>query len=58
MITLLFTCTLIQDGCTALRVASAHGQVDVVRVLIEKGATIDYEDNVSQSCMIHIILLS
>ena len=27
----------------------------MARALIEKGATIDYEDKVSQSCMIHII---
>ena len=46
---------LIQDQYTALHVASSCGHSDVARVLIEKGATIDYEDKVSQSCMIYII---
>ena len=35
-----------QDGFTALHVASAFGQTDVVRVLIEKGATVDIQDKV------------
>ena len=54
-ITLLLTHVLIQDGSTALHVASALGQLDVVRVLIEKGATVDYKDKVSQSCRIYVI---
>ena len=49
------THALIQDGFTALRVASVCGQLDVACVLIEKGATVDYEDKVSRPCMISII---
>ena len=46
----------IQDaGFTALRVASAHGRTEVARVLIARGASLDYQDEVRQSCMIHII---
>ena len=46
----------IQDaGCTALRVASAYGQTDVARVLIARGASLDYQDEVRQLCMIRII---
>ena len=37
---------LIQDGSTALRVASAFGQTDVVRLLITRGATVDIQDKV------------
>ena len=54
-ITLLLTHALIQDGSTALHVASGCGQSDVAYVLIEKGATIDQEDKVSQPYMISII---
>ena len=36
----------IQDGFTALRVASAFGRLDVVRLLIEKGAPVNYQDKV------------
>ena len=46
----------IQDaGCTALRVASADGHREVVAVLIARGATVDYKDEVRQSCMIRIM---
>ena len=46
----------IQDaGATALRVASADGQTEVARVLISRGASVDYQDEVRQSCMIRII---
>ena len=37
---------LIQDGLTALRVASACGQTDIVRVLITRVATVDIQDKV------------
>ena len=46
----------IQDkGFTALHVASAAGQTDVAHVLIARGASLDYQDEVRQSCMIRII---
>ena len=46
----------IQDNdSTALRVASVHGQTEVARVLIARGASLDYQDEVRQSCMILII---
>ena len=46
----------IQDkGFTALRVASVEGQTEVAHVLIARGASLDYQDEVRQSCMIHII---
>ena len=45
-----------QDGdCTALRVASFCGQAEVAGVLIARGAAVDYQDEVRQSCMIRII---
>ena len=48
--------TYIQDNdSTALRVASVNGQTEVVRVLIARGASLDYQDEVRQSCMIRII---
>ena len=46
----------IQDsGYAALRVASANGHHEVVAVLIARGATVDYKDEVRQSCMIRIM---
>ena len=46
----------IQDaGATALRVASVHGHTEVAGVLIARGAVVDYQDKVRQSCMIRII---
>ena len=46
----------IQDsGSTALRVASAAGHSEVAGVLIARGAVVDYQDKVRQSCMIRII---
>ena len=35
-----------QKGDTALHVASAVGQTDVVRVLITRGATVNIQDKV------------
>ena len=34
------------SGSTALRVASAFGQTDVVDLLITRGATVDIQDKV------------
>ena len=46
----------IQDaGYTALRVASFNGHTEVAGVLISRGAAVDYQDKVRQSCMIRII---
>ena len=42
-------------GSTALRIASVHGHREVVAVLIARGATVDYKDEVRQSCMIGIM---
>ena len=42
-------------GSTALRIASVEGQTEVARVLIARGASLDYQDEVRQSCMIRII---
>ena len=38
---------LIQNGSTALWVASAAGQTDVVNLLITRGATVEYNGSVS-----------
>ena len=35
-----------QDGLTALRIASEFGQTDVVCLLIKRGATVDIQDKV------------
>ena len=46
----------IQDsGSTALRIASVEGHTEVAGVLIARGAVVDYQDKVRQSCMIRII---
>ena len=42
-------------GSTALTVASANGQTEVAGVLTARGAVVDYQDKVRQSCMIRII---
>ena len=48
----------IQDaGYTALRVACAFGQAEVAGVLIARGAVVDYQDKVRQSCMIRVIIV-
>ena len=41
-----FTGPLIQDGSTALWVASGFGRTDVVRVLITRGANVDIKNKV------------
>ena len=46
----------IQDaGSTALRIASVEGHTEVAGVLIARGAAVDYQDKVRQSCMIRVI---
>ena len=35
-----------QDGFTALGIASYQGHVDIARLLIERGAAIDYQNKV------------
>ena len=42
-------------GSTALRVASTAGHPEVVGVLIASGATVDYKDEVRQSCLMRIV---
>jgi hypothetical protein len=42
-------------GSTALRVASVRGHTEVAGVLIARGAVVDYQDKVRQSCMTCII---
>ena len=37
---------LMQKGDTALHVASGFGQIDVVQVLITRGATVDIQNKV------------
>ena len=44
-------CVIQTLGSTALRVASASGQSEIVRVLIARGATVDHQDMVRQPCM-------
>ena len=41
-------CNVLQDAvrCSVLRAACFQGYVDVVRVLLEHGAAVDYQDNV------------
>ena len=51
------TCALIQDGYTALRTASFNGHIDVVRLLITRGGTVNIKDNVSRSCDISVFLI-
>ena len=43
---IVLTGSLIQNGSTALRVASALGQTDVVHLLLTRGATVDIHDKV------------
>ena len=43
---------LMQDGMTALHLASRNGHVEVATALLEKGATIDLTDLVSLSCVL------
>ena len=46
----------IQDhGSSALMVACEKGHTEVAGVLIARGAVVDFQDKVRQSCMIHII---
>ena len=46
----------IQEHCsTALIVASENGQSEVAAVLIARGAIVDYQNKVRQSCLIQII---
>ena len=48
----------IQDGgYTALRIASVEGHTEVAGVLIARGAVVDYQDKVRQSCMIRVIIV-
>ena len=35
-----------QDGHTALMLASGNGEADTVRVLLDRGAIVDLKDNV------------
>ena len=41
---------LIQDGSTALIVASQEGHCEVVRMLLEAKADVNMKTNVSESC--------
>ena len=50
-----FTCSSsldshIQDGATALIVASQEGHHEIVRMLLEAKADVNMKDNVSESC--------
>ena len=38
----------IQNGSTALRIASFKGHTEVVELLISRGATVDYQDKVHE----------
>ena len=42
-------------GFSALMIASEKGHTEVAGVLIARGAVVDYQDKVRQSCMIRII---
>ena len=49
-----FTCSSsldsVQDGATALYMASQEGHCEVVRMLLEAKADVNMKDNVSESC--------
>ena len=40
-------CASLQDGNTSLICASVHGHVDIVRMLLDRGASVDATDRVS-----------
>ena len=50
----MFTCSSsldsVQDGFTALHVASFHGHCEVVRMLLEAKTDVNMKNNVSESC--------
>ena len=50
MIGLVWSLNSLQDGSTALLVASQEGHFRVVRMLLEVKADINIKDNVSESC--------
>ena len=46
-------CVCLQHGKTALLLASEHGHADIVRMLLERGASVDAIDCVSQpACLV------
>ena len=45
-----------QNGATALAYATAVGYADIARLLLEKGATMDFEDNVKETDVIKIMV--
>ena len=49
-----FTCSSsldsVQDGSTALYMASQEGHCEIVRMLLEAKADVNMKDNVSESC--------
>ena len=45
-----------QDGVTALACATLAGYADIARLLLEKGATMDFEDNVRETDVIKIMV--
>ena len=49
--------SLQQDGRTALMWASMKGKVECMRILLERGAQADTQDNVSSSRPVQCLLL-
>ena len=44
-----------QNGATALAYAILAGYADTARLLLENGATMDFEDNVRRTDMIYVL---
>ena len=43
-----------QNGVTALAYAVVRGYADIARLLLENGATMDFEDNVRRADIIYV----
>ena len=46
-----------QDGLTALHKATGKGFTEIVKLLLNKGATVDVTDKVSHCMWVYVVLL-
>ena len=44
--TIIHVCVLMQDNRTALMLAASNGNLDLVKILMEKGADVNIQDRV------------
>ena len=44
-----------QNGATALAYAIVQGYVDITRLLLENGATVDFEDDVRKTDTVYVL---